>query len=124
MRDRCRSKAPATHSLYAARGITVCREWQDFGAFREWAMANGYAPGLEVDRIDNDRGYSPANCRWATDAEQNRNKRSNVNITAFGETKCLTDWTKDPRCVVTRECIQKRLRRGFSPEEALTRAPR
>lgn len=54
----------------------MCAEWDDFTVFRDWALANGYSDNLTIDRIDNERGYSPDNCRWATMAEQNKNKRA------------------------------------------------
>jgi len=62
---------------YLARGVTVCPEWQTFEPFRDWALANGYRDDLSIDRIDNDGPYTPTNCRWATDAQQRRNMRSN-----------------------------------------------
>lgn len=61
---------------YRDRGITVCSEWREsYVAFERWALANGYRNDLTLDRIDNDGGYSPDNCRWATVSQQNANKR-------------------------------------------------
>lgn len=77
MKDRCYNPNATGYKNYGGRGITICDEWRnDFFAFRDWAYANGYAEGLTIDRIDNDKGYCPENCRWATKAEQNRNKRT------------------------------------------------
>lgn len=77
MKNRCYRKSYHAFNHYGGRGITVCDEWlNSFEAFRDWALANGYADNLTIDRIDNDKGYSPDNCRWVTMAEQNRNKRA------------------------------------------------
>ena len=54
---------------------TVCDEWLDFTNFYRWAVANGYRRELQIDRIDNTRGYSPDNCRWVTRSAQSRNRR-------------------------------------------------
>lgn len=72
MKARCGDHSNAD---YGGRGITVCAEWQTFEPFAEWASANGYQAALTIDRIDNDQGYSPSNCRWATPLDQSRNKR-------------------------------------------------
>lgn len=75
MRQRCRSPKHPCYSDYGERGIDVCESWNDFSEFKAWALSVGYAPGLELDRINNDSGYSPSNCRWATRKEQCRNTR-------------------------------------------------
>ncbi|WP_437226068.1 helix-turn-helix domain-containing protein [Planctomicrobium sp. SH661] len=76
MKGRCHSPCHDNYAFYGARGITVCKEWRDsFSAFEQWAVQNGYRPGLQLDRIDNDLGYSPENCRFVTASENNRNKR-------------------------------------------------
>ena len=70
---------------YAGRGITICDEWKNsFQAFYDWAMANGYRDDLTIDRIDNDKGYSPDNCRWATMKTQENNRRNNRIVTFQG----------------------------------------
>ena len=87
MRYRCNSTNSKDFPNYGGRGITICDEWRnDFAAFRDWAMSNGYRDDLTIDRIDNDKGYSPDNCRWATIAEQNRNKRTHKKEAAQGAT--------------------------------------
>jgi len=75
MRERCNNPRQCRYSSYGGRGIKVCDEWNDFAKFREWALSAGYAPGLQVDRKDNDKGYSPENCRLATRHEQQQNRR-------------------------------------------------
>lgn len=93
MKGRCYNPHDARYDRYGGRGITVCDEWRnDFGAFYGWALENGYADDLTIDRIDNDKGYSPDNCRWADVETQCRNRSSNINITIGNATKTLTEW--------------------------------
>lgn len=95
MKGRCYNPHDARYDRYGGRGITVCDEWlNDFSAFYKWALENGYADDLTIDRIDNDKGYSPNNCRWATAETQCRNRATNIKITIGNATKTLTEWCK------------------------------
>lgn len=75
MRQRCEAASDPKYRDYGARGIQVRGDWQRFEVFRDWAIGNGYRADLTIDRIDNDRGYEPANCRWATTGQQAQHKR-------------------------------------------------
>lgn len=98
MKRRCYDAKNPSFNNYGARHITICKEWYTPGshkgwlAFKSWAFSHGYQEGLTIDRIDNDKGYSPANCRWITYKEQANNRRSNHLITYKGETHNLSTW--------------------------------
>ena len=66
MLNRCRRKNGADYKAYGGRGISVCKDWHKFPLFYEWAMANGYADNLTIDRINVDGNYEPSNCQWLT----------------------------------------------------------
>ena len=73
MRSRCFLQSMPKYKNYGERGIVVCEEWRDnFQAFYEWAMANGYREDLTIDRIDVDGNYEPSNCRWITISENSK----------------------------------------------------
>lgn len=93
MKSRCYRKQDANYFRYGGRGILICDEWlNDFKAFYDWSLENGYNQHLTIDRIDNDGNYEPSNCRWATMKEQCNNRNSNISITIGNTTKSLMQW--------------------------------
>ncbi len=124
LRKRCENPACASYANYGGRGIRVCEEWQDFAIFFEWAIGAGWQFGLEIDRIDNDGNYEPGNCRFVTTTANQRNKRDNHLVTAFGETKILIEWSEDPRCAIGYCTLVNRLRAGWPPEQAIALPPK
>ena len=81
MNNRCHNPNATSYETYGGRGINVCQDWHSksgkngFEKFYAWAIDNGYDDNLSIDRINNDKGYSPDNCRWATAKEQRANQR-------------------------------------------------
>jgi hypothetical protein len=113
----------STYSDYGGRGISICKEWEnDFQKFKKWALENGYSDDLTIDRINNEEGYSPNNCRWVNKKVQGNNKRNNHTITYNGETKTLTEWAE--HIGISRGGLKERLNKlGWSIEKALTTPP-
>jgi hypothetical protein len=118
MKRRCYNPNTVLFHLWGGRGITVCDRWKNsFSAFYE-DMGPRPSKGHSIDRIDNSLGYSPDNCRWATQSEQSRNTRINVLLTYKGETLCLPDWVD--RTGLTYSCLYTRyVALGWSPEESI-----
>lgn len=117
MIQRCESDGIGK-DLYKDRGISVCPLWRkDFKKFFDWAVANGFEESLTIERIDNDKGYSPENCRWVTPFEQNRNQRTNITITHDGESLILKDWCA--KLGINYGTVRDRVRRGSTYKKAL-----
>lgn len=121
---RCHNPNHAAYARYGKRGITVCPAWRaSFDAFYEHVsqLQRFGEPGLELDRIDNDRGYAPGNVRWVTGKANSNNRSSSRPVTLRGQTKTLADWCE--QLGLHYSTAAWRLRKGWSPERALTEAP-
>jgi hypothetical protein len=120
MKHRCYSPKNSNFGRYGAKGVTVCAEWlSDPVTFINWALQNGYAPGLTIDRKNPVGNYEPGNCRWTDRATQARNRRRNTMLTFNGETKCVGEWAAQYR--LHDSVVHVRIfRSGWSIEEALT----
>lgn len=119
MRKRCRNPNDSNYPKYGGRGIRVCPEWDsDFLSFYFWAMESGYNDSLSIDRIDNNKGYSPDNCQWSNETKQANNRRSNRLATIDGETHSIIEWSKIYK--ISTVTIYKRIRQGMSETEAIT----
>lgn len=92
MLHRCEDTKREKYKDYGGRGIKVCPEWHDPNKFIDWALGNGYLPGLQLDRIDNNGDYSPSNCRWVTPKQNCRNTRRNKFISLCGIRKTVAEW--------------------------------
>ena len=119
MKSRCLNINNKSFQNYGGRGIRVCEEWlQSFEAFATWAHENGYADNLTIDRVDNDKDYTPDNCRWVDRTTQSRNRRNNRFLTYKGQTKTLGEWGEEVG--INSAVIWKRLYHyGWSAEKAL-----
>lgn len=98
MKNRCTNPNYYLFSHYGGRGITLCPEWDGsngFQNFYSWAINAGYREGLSIDRINNDKGYSPDNCRWVTMKEQQNNRSNNRLITVENITMTLAEWADE-----------------------------
>lgn len=119
MKRRCNDPAHPAWANYGGRGIQVCNAWDSFPQF--WAdMRSTYASGLTLDRVDNDAGYCPSNCRWATNTVQNNNRRGTLVLnTPVGP---MTVSEAAQRYGLSRSTLHYRYNAG-APPEALVRTP-
>jgi hypothetical protein len=116
MRARCLTPTSARYADYGGRGITVCQRWMVYENFLA-DMGRKPTPDHSLDRIDNDKGYEPGNCRWATRKEQCRNRRSGRLLTLRGETLTVAEWAE--RSGVDERRVRDRLGDGWDADEAV-----
>ena len=93
MKARCLNKDDRAYCYYGKRGITICEQWMAFENF--YADMGDRPEGLTIERIDNNKGYSPDNCKWITQKEQMRNTRRNKIIRYGGKKQCIGEWAED-----------------------------
>lgn len=119
MKARCYNPKHKSFARYGGRGIQVCDRWRlSFAAFRS-DMGPRPSPRHSIDRLDNQGNYEPHNCRWATPLQQQENRKSNSRfLTIAGETKLVVQWSKVSG--VQAQTIYWRLKRGWSPETAIS----
>ena len=130
MMSRCYAEYNTRYKIYGEKGITVCDEWrgkEGFINFYTWSINNGYREEkasngrnvLTIDRIDNDKGYSPDNCRWVTNLQQANNKSTNKKIDYNGETHTISEWSRIYN--IKYATLRNRLSRGMDFETAVTK---
>lgn len=109
IKRRCNNPKDKNYKEYGARGITICAEWSNkervyenhasntkgWLSFKQWALSNGYTDNLTIDRIDNNKGYYPDNCRWVSMKEQSNNRRSCQLIKYNNKTLNIKQWCEE-----------------------------
>lgn len=122
MKNRCDCPNSRNYHRYGGRGIKICSAWYDFSKF-ESDMLPGYAPGLEIERVDNNGNYEKSNCRWATRMEQCNNTCRSVFVEHEGVRLTITQWAKklgvDPNTLKYRIFVSK-----WPISEALSVSPK
>ena len=116
MKQRCQNRNAGGWHHYGGRGIAVCERWKySFANFLE--DMGPRPPGTSLDRIDNNGGYSKANCRWATIKTQLRNTRKNKIITTSAGSYCVAEWAE--RTGIPVKTLMERVNAKWSPEDCL-----
>lgn len=92
MLSRCSNHNNPAWERYGKRGISVCNEWKKYEDFMAWALSNGYADSLTIDRKNNNGNYCPENCRWIDSTAQNNNKRNNHIVEYDGTSHTIGEW--------------------------------
>ncbi len=125
MKYRCRPGLNPVNRSYIERGIKVCDRWEDKeNGFMNFLSDMGLRPSDKhsIDRINNDLGYFPENCKWSTDAEQMSNRSITVKLSHNGETKCVSEWARDTG--ISTSTLFGRVYQGWDDEKILTTPPK
>lgn len=119
MIQRCSDPDHIQFIDYGARGIVVCKEWLQPNGLTQFISDMGDRPKgkYSLDRIDNNKGYSKENCRWATNTEQQCNTRQNNKLTFNGETLCIAEWSR--RIGVRPDTLWRRFKKGWPVDKIL-----
>ena len=123
MKGRCYNPNDKRYNSYGARGIIVCDEWKnDFNAFQKWAESAGYRPDAKrgectIDRIDNNKGYCPENCRWVNNQTQANNKSNNIILTYNGKSQTVSQWARELN--VDSETLRHRYNCGWNTKRII-----
>lgn len=118
MKQRCYNEHSKNYTNYGKRGIKVCDEWlENYLNFKQWALKNGYRDDLSIDRINNNKGYYPENCRWETAKVQANNTRNTKILTINNKTLSLQQWSEIVG--IKSSTILARLNRGWSKHDSV-----
>jgi hypothetical protein len=117
LKYRCLNPNSSKWKNYGGRGITVCKRWID--SFENFLEDMGERPeGSSLERINVDGNYEPGNCRWATQKEQQNNKRNNKKLTYKGKTQTIAEWSRELQ--ISKVTLRERILRGWSVERTLS----
>lgn len=120
MKGRCYNSNNPKYYCYGARGITICDEWKnDFKAFYDWSIQNGYKDNLSIDRIDVNGNYEPSNCRWATNLQQANNKTINHYLIYNNEKHTIAEWSRITG--FPKSSISYRIKKNWTIKDILTK---
>ena len=116
MKARCNNPNSTAYANYGGRGITVCAEWESFENF---LRDMGEPPsGMTLDRVDNEKGYFPENCRWASRKTQGKNRRGRRILKVGDKEMPMADWARYAGLTVA--TLWRRIETGWSPAEAVS----
>ena len=95
MRSRCENPNNKDYHNYGERGISVCKEWDEYTNFKEWAINNGYTDDLSIERIDVNGNYCPENCTWIPLENQSLNTRASYRVMYHGQERVFGELIRE-----------------------------